>query len=45
MELLPEKHDPAHKDWLQGIVEGCKNKGYEVDYLDLVMLMVYPTEL
>ena len=40
-----EKHDPGYKDWLQGIVEGCKNRGYDVDYLDLVMLMVYPTEL
>ena len=38
-----EKHDPGYKDWLQGIVEGCKNRGYDVDYLDLVMLMVYPT--
>ena len=22
-----EKYDPALKDWLQGIVEGCKNRG------------------
>ena len=40
-----EKHDPGYKDWLQGIVEGCRNRGYEVDYLDLIVLMVYPTEL
>jgi len=39
------KHNPAYKDWLQGIVEGCKNKGYDVEYLDLILLMVYPTEL
>lgn len=39
------KHDPAYQDWLRGIVEGCKQKGYDIDYLDLVMLMVYPTEL
>jgi hypothetical protein len=40
-----EKYDPAYKDWLQGIMEGCKNKGYNVEYFDLIMLMVYPTEL
>ena len=38
-----EKYDPSLKDWLQGIMEGCRNKGYNVEYLDLVMLMVYPT--
>jgi hypothetical protein len=38
------KYDPTYKDWLQGIIEGCKRKGYTVSYLDLVMLMVYPTE-
>lgn len=39
------KYDPAYKDWLRGIVKGCKQKGYDIDYLDLIMLMVYPTEL
>ena len=38
------KHDPVYKDWLVGIVDGCKHKGYDVKYLDLVLLMVYPTE-
>jgi Acyl-coenzyme A:6-aminopenicillanic acid acyl-transferase len=38
------KYDPVYKDWLRGIVDGCKQKGYDVSYLDLVMLMVYPTE-
>ena len=38
------KYDPVYKDWLRGIVNGCKQKGYDVSYLDLVMLMVYPTE-
>jgi hypothetical protein len=38
------KHDPVYKDWLRGIIDGCKEKGYDVSYLDLVMLMVYPTE-
>ena len=40
-----EKHDPGYKDWLRGIVEGCRNKGYEVEYLDLVLLMVFPGEM
>ncbi len=38
------KYDPAYKDWLKGTVEGCKQEGYDVSYLDLVGLMVYPTE-
>jgi hypothetical protein len=40
-----EKYDPGYKGWLQGIVKGCKNKGYEVEYLDLVLLMVFPGEM
>jgi hypothetical protein len=39
------KHDPTYREWLLGIIEGCKHKGYEVSYLDLIMLVVYPTEL
>lgn len=39
------KHDPAYKEWLHGIIEGCKHKGYVVSYLDLMMLVIYPTEL
>lgn len=39
------KHDPTYKEWLLGIIEGCKHRGFEVRYLDLMMLVVYPTEL
>ncbi|MFH0727865.1 MAG: C45 family autoproteolytic acyltransferase/hydrolase [Pseudomonadota bacterium] len=39
------QHDPTLKDWLDGIVKGCENKGYKVSYLNLILLMVYPTEL
>lgn len=39
------KYDPAYRDWLQGIIEGCKRKGYEVIYPDLIALMVYPTQV
>jgi hypothetical protein len=39
-----EKHDPELKDWLLGISQGCKNKGFKVSYADLVALMVYPQE-
>ncbi len=40
-----KKHDPVYREWLLGIMDGCKRKGYDVSYLDLIMLMVYPTEL
>jgi hypothetical protein len=40
-----EKHDPAFKDWLLGISKGCKNKGFEVSYVDLVAIMVLPQEV
>jgi hypothetical protein len=39
------KHDPGYRDWLLGIREGCRRKGYEVSYIDLLMVLVYPTEL
>ena len=39
-----KKHDPVYADWLNGIMEGCKRKGHVVTYLDLIALMVYPTE-
>ena len=40
-----EKYDPQLKDWLFGISKGCKNKGFEVSYVDLVAIMVLPQEL
>jgi hypothetical protein len=40
-----EKYDLKLKDWLNGIVAGCKNKKYTVTYADLVLNMVYPQEL
>ncbi len=40
-----ERYDPALKDWLHGISQGCKNKGFfHVTYSDLVALMVVPQE-
>lgn len=39
-----KKYDPIYVDWLRGIIEGCKRKGYTVTYLDLIALMVYPTQ-
>ncbi len=39
-----KKYDPVYADWLRGIIEGCKRKGYSVTYLDLIALMVYPTQ-
>ncbi|MBI5443737.1 MAG: hypothetical protein HY900_21320 [Deltaproteobacteria bacterium] len=40
-----KRYDPQLEDWIKGISAGCKKKGHEVSYLDLVLLMVYPTEL
>jgi hypothetical protein len=40
-----EKYDLGLKDWLSGISQGCKNKGFEISYADLVALMVYPQEV
>jgi hypothetical protein len=40
-----EKYDPKLKEWLLGIVKGCKNKGLDVSYVDLVALMVLPQEM
>lgn len=39
------RFDPTLSDWIQGISDGCAEKGSYVSYLDLVLLMVYPTEL
>jgi hypothetical protein len=40
-----KKYDPGLTDWFLGISQGCKNKGFEVSYADLVALMVYPQEV
>jgi hypothetical protein len=40
-----EKYDPQLKEWLLGIVKGCKNKGVDISYVDLVAIMVLPQEM
>ncbi|MBP1696861.1 MAG: Acyl-coenzyme A:6-aminopenicillanic acid acyl-transferase [Deltaproteobacteria bacterium] len=40
-----EKYNPGLKDWLLGISQGCRNKGFEVSYVDLVAIMVLPQEV
>lgn len=40
-----EEYDPKLKDWLLGISDGCRNKGFEVSYQDLVAMMVLPQEM
>jgi hypothetical protein len=40
-----KKYDPGLTHWFKGISKGCKNKGFEVSYADLVALMVYPQEV
>jgi len=38
-------YDPGLTNWFLGISKGCKNKGFDVSYADLVALMVYPQEV
>ena len=40
-----EKYDLRLKDWLLGISQGCKNRGVDITYQDLVAHMVYPQEI
>jgi hypothetical protein len=40
-----EKYDPQLKDWLLGISKGCKKKGIEISYVDLMAIMVLPQEV
>jgi len=40
-----EKYDPGLKDWLEGIRDGCRERGFDVNYLDLVALTCYPAEM
>lgn len=40
-----EKYNPKLKDWLLGISQGCRNKGFEVSYVDLIAIMVLPQEV
>ena len=44
-DYFTRKHDPGLVDWLKGIVKGCKNKKYYITYDDIVLLMVYPSEM
>lgn len=39
------KYDPAYRDWIRGIVDGCRQRGYKVSYFDLLGLIVYPAEM
>jgi hypothetical protein len=38
------RYDPGLVDWMKGIQAGCKARGWNVSYLDMVILMVYPSE-
>jgi hypothetical protein len=40
-----EKYDPQLKYWLLGISKGCKNKGFDISYVDLIAIMVLPQEV
>jgi hypothetical protein len=40
-----EKYDPGLKTWLLGISQGCKNKGINISYMDLMAIMAFPGEI
>lgn len=40
-----KKYNPGMTEWFNGISQGCKNKGFDVTYTDLVALMAYPQEV
>ncbi len=44
-DFYNKENDPELQDWLKGIIKGCKKQKVKISYYDLVLLMVYPTEL
>ncbi len=39
-----KKYTPGMSDWFRGMVAGCSEKGYRLDYYDMVLSAVYPNE-
>jgi hypothetical protein len=39
-----EKHDPALKEWLEGISAGCRETKRKISYIDLVLITVFWSE-
>jgi hypothetical protein len=39
-----EKHDPALKDWLEGISAGCCEAKKDISYMDIVLVTVFWSE-
>ncbi len=39
-----EKHNPALKDWLEGISAGCREARKNISYIDLILITVFWTE-
>lgn len=40
-----DKYDPGLRGWLEGMQAGLKKKGYDISYLDLILLTVYPAQM
>lgn len=40
-----DKYDPGLRKWLEGMKAGVRKKGYDINYLDLVLLTVYPAQM
>lgn len=40
-----DKHDPGLRGWIEGMQKGLKEAGYDVDYLDILLVTVYSGEM
>lgn len=40
-----DKYNPGMRGWLEGMQAGLKDKGYQVDYLDLLLITVFSGEM
>lgn len=40
-----DKYNPELRAWMEGILAGCKEQGYEVSYEELMLATVFPSEL
>lgn len=40
-----DKHDPGLRGWIEGMQKGMKAAGYDVDYLDILLVTVYSGEM
>ena len=39
------EYDPSFKDWVEGMSDGCKEQGYDLSPLEILMISLYPTTM